>query len=74
MAFALGGDSDMPVTTVGDGLTDAQAQSRTLHKVIQLHETLKDAGLFLFGDTGTGILTIEQQPVCLPLFIERHWS
>ena len=72
MPLTFGGNPDMPVTTVGDGLTDAQAQSRTLYKVIQLYETLKDTGLFLFGDTGTGILTIEQQPVNLSLFIKRH--
>ena len=33
--------------------------SCTLYEVIQLHETLKYTGLFLLGDTGAGVFTIE---------------
>ena len=70
MSFAFRSDTDMSVTTVCDRLTDTQPQTCTLDEVVEFYETLKHARLFLLGDAGTGVLTIEQQSVGLSLFIE----
>ena len=65
MSLTFRGDTDLSATTFCNGLTDAEAQTRTLHEVVELDETLKHTGLLLLGNTGTGILTIEVDTVVL---------
>ena len=63
MPLAFRCDADVAVAALGDVLTDGQAKTRTLDKVVEFDEALEDAGLLLFGDAGTCVQTIEQQSI-----------
>ena len=53
------------MTGIGEGLTDGEAETGTLHKVIDLEEALEDLGLRLLGDAGTRILAVGIQALTL---------
>ena len=65
MSLTFRGDTDLSATTFCNGLTDTEPQTRTLHEVVELDKTLKHTGLFLLGNTGAGILTIEVDTIVL---------
>ena len=53
------------MTGIGEGFTDGEAETGTLHKVIDFEEALEDLGLGLRGDAGTRIFTIGIQALTL---------
>ena len=60
--FAL--DAYLAVTLLDDGLTDGEAETSALDKVVELDEALKYRCLLLLGDAGTRVFAIEVETVC----------
>ena len=59
MSIALGENPDAAMTTVGNGLTDAQTETCALHIVIQLHKALEDLVLIFLRNAGTRIFAVD---------------
>lgn len=66
--LAFGYHTDVAMTSVGEGLTDGEAETSSLNKVVDLIEPFEDLGLCLFGDSVTRILTIDVQALTLIAF------
>ena len=65
LTLACGYHADVAMTSVGEGLTDGEAQTSALYEIIDLIETLEDLRLCLFGDTFASVLTIDVQALAL---------
>ena len=59
MAGALGVEAYLALACIGNGLTDAQTETRALYVVVQLDEALEHLLLVFLGNTGTGVLAID---------------
>ena len=65
MAFAFRLDTDLATGELGDGLADAEAEARTLDKVVEFDEAFKYIGLLVLGNACTGVLAVHVEPSIL---------
>lgn len=63
MAFAFGGNTDTTTCLINNSLTDREAETCALYKIIELDKAFEDGRLFLLWNAGTRILTIEAEAV-----------
>ena len=56
-------NADGATATLGDGLTDGETHTSALHKLVQLHETLKHGGLLVQRNALTSVLAVDVEAV-----------
>ena len=59
MSLSVGDNTDITIAPFSNRLTYTESETRTLHKVIKLNETLEDCFLLVLRDASTRVLTIE---------------